>query len=79
MPLSAIALFVAIVVKVFQDRWQWWSPSDTTDWWLPRVFRGGDEFGNPSVGFVAPPLGCFVIFYRPGPQSRTLLDEEGWG
>ncbi len=37
----------------------WWPPTQLTRPWLPRVWRGDDEYGNPAVSIVIPPLGAF--------------------
>lgn len=47
-----------------------WKHSEITRPWMPRIFRGGDEFCNPSLAFVVPPFGCFIVFY-----GRTLKTE----
>ncbi len=56
-------------------RLMWWSPTQLTRWWLPRVFRGTDEYCNPSIAAVIPPLGAFIVFWKPGPL-RTKPCEE---
>lgn len=48
------------------SRFMWWAPWKVTRPWLPRVFRGGDEWHNASIAVVIPPLGCFIWFYEPG-------------
>ena len=58
-------------------RWQWWAPWGVTDFWLPRAFRGSNEWCDDSVAFVVPPLGCLVVFWRPGPM-RTMPCPEEW-
>lgn len=62
-------------------RLMWWSPLGTTRWWVPRVFRGCDEWCNPSLGVVVPPLGTFIVFYgrrfsRYGPSHDEVLRPE---
>jgi hypothetical protein len=56
-------------------RLMWWSPAQLTCWWLPRIFRGTDEYCNPSIAAVIPPLGAFILFWKPGPL-RTKPCEE---
>ncbi|WP_068922212.1 hypothetical protein [Planobispora rosea] len=53
----------------------WWPPTRLTHWWLPRAFRGADEYCNPSIAVIIPPLGAVVWFWRPGPL-RTEMREE---
>lgn len=48
----------------YGKRFQWWGPHRVVQPWCPRVFRGGDEFCNDSIGIVVPFLGCVVIFYN---------------
>lgn len=51
-------------------RWQYHAPWGLTQWWLPRAFRGSDEYDNPSVMVIVPLLGGVVFFY-----GRTLERE----
>jgi hypothetical protein len=62
---------------VYRHRFMWWFPWGVTRPWLPRVFKGGDEWCNDSVGFVVPPLGALIVFCRPGPL-RTMPCSEDW-
>lgn len=57
------------------SRIMWWPPATLTRWWLPRLFKGADEYCNPSVGVVVPPLGAFIVFWRPGPLRTEQCDE----
>jgi hypothetical protein len=41
--------------------------------WLPRVFRGADEFCNDSIGVIGLLVGMLVVFWRPG-RLRTEAD-----
>jgi hypothetical protein len=79
------------VRSIYRRRWQWWPPTDLTRWWLPRIIRTADEFCNPSLLVVVPPLGALVLFWKPGrmrveadgPCAVCLADEErdraaGW-
>lgn len=52
-------------------RWQYHAPWALTEWWKPSVFRGTDEYWNPSVMVILPPLGGVVFFY-----GRNLSREE---
>lgn len=62
---------------VCRRRFQWWFPWGVTDWRLPRVFRGSDEWCNDSACVVVPPLGCFVLFWRPG-RLHTMPCIADW-
>ena len=62
---------------VYRRRFQWRFPWGVTDWWLPRTFRGGDEWCNDSACAVIPPLGCFVLFWHPG-RLRTMPCMADW-
>jgi hypothetical protein len=62
---------------VYRRRWQWWFPWGVTDWWRPRAFRGGDEWCNDSACLILPPLGCFVVFWRPG-RLRVIPCPADW-
>ena len=50
-------------------RVMWWAPWGLTEPFTPRVWRGGDEFENPSACVTVPLLGAFILFY-----SRHLSD-----
>lgn len=59
-------------------------PWGVTDWRVPRVFRGGNEWCSPSLAFVVPPFGCLVVFWKPGrrrtvpcPACWQVLDDAG--
>ena len=62
---------------IYRPRWHWWFPWTVTDWWRPRVSRGGDEWCNDSLLFVTPPIGAFVIFWRTG-RLRTMPCPDEW-
>jgi hypothetical protein len=62
---------------IYRRRWHWWYPWGITRWWQPRMFSGGDEWCNDSRCFVVPPLGCLVVFWRPG-RLRELPCTEEW-
>jgi hypothetical protein len=62
---------------IYRRRFMWWFPWSVTDWWRPRAFRGGDEWCNDSAALVLPPLGCLVLFWRPG-RRRTMPCREDW-
>jgi hypothetical protein len=47
----------------------WWAPWRTTRPWLPRFFRGTDEWHNRSVAVVVPFLGTFILFVGPFDRS----------
>ncbi len=79
------------ITGLYRDRWQWAAPCHVSDWWLPRVGLSTDEYCNPSIYAIIPPLGMIVVFYRPGrlhtaadaPCARCLVDDErarraGW-
>ena len=51
-------------------RFMWWPPRTLTCWWKPSLFRGEDEYCNPSIAVVIPPFGAFILFWKPG-QLRT--------
>jgi hypothetical protein len=52
-------------------------PWGVTDFWKPRVFKGANEWCDESACFVVPPLGCLVVFWRPG-RMRTMPCAEDW-
>lgn len=58
---------------VYRDRWQYHPPWSVTRPWLPRVFRGSDEYCNDSIGVIGPLVGMLVVFWRPG-RLRTESD-----
>lgn len=62
---------------IYRHRFMWWFPWGVTNWWLPRVSRGGDEWCNDSLVFTTPPLGAFVIFWRLG-RRRTMPCPADW-
>lgn len=41
----------------------WWAPWKLTRPWLPRAWRGTDEWHNPAVSVVIPPLGAFHVWF----------------
>lgn len=45
-------------------RFMYWWPWGVTRPWLPRVFRGSDEWHNKSVAIVLPLLGCIIFFWE---------------
>ena len=65
-------------------RFLWWSPRLVTQPWRPRVFRGCDEWHNPSWAIVLPFLGCFIVFVgrefgRPvGGEHLWAFVDGGW-
>ena len=61
---------------IYCRRWQWWYPWGVTRPWLPRAFRGGDEWCNDSVALVLPPLGGICVFWRPGPLRAMPCPAE---
>lgn len=61
--------------SILFGRLMWWSPTTLTRWWLPRLFGGGDENCNPSVGVVVPPLGAFILLWKPGRLRTTPCRE----
>lgn len=46
-----------------KGRLGWWAPWRVTDPWLPRVWRGSDEYHNPAVSVVVPFLGAFHYWF----------------
>lgn len=58
-------------------RLMYWPPGGVTRPWLPRVFRGGDEWHNPSIGIVVPFLGALIVFYGRGYTRHGI--EHLWG
>ena len=62
---------------VYRRRFQWWFPWGVTDWWLPRVWRGADEWCNDSACVNIPPLGAFVLLWHPG-RLRTMPCMADW-
>lgn len=62
---------------ITRPRFMWWFPWSVTRPWLPRVFRGGDEWCNDSLGFVLPPAGALIVFWRPG-RLRTMPCPDEW-
>lgn len=62
---------------MYQKRWQWWPPREVTDWWKPDLVHANDEYRNPSILFIIPPLGAFIIFTGEIDRSEeALLREE---
>ena len=66
------------ITSIYRKRWQWWPPWETTEWWKTRLDHGSDEYGNPSIYFIVPPLGTFVIFYgrKVDRSEEAFLREE---
>lgn len=62
---------------IYRRRFMWRYPWSVTDWWKPRVFQGSDEWCDPSVALVLPPLGCLIVFWRPG-RMRTMPCPDDW-
>lgn len=56
-------------------RFWWWFPWNVTYPWLPRIWKGGDEWCNEPLCFTIPPLGCFLFFWRP---MRAMPCAECW-
>ena len=52
---------------IYLPRIWWWYPSHLTRWWLPKIWRGGDEWCNTPLCFTIPPFGAFLFFqfWRP--------------
>ena len=48
-----------------------------TGWWRPRVFAGGDEWGNVPACAVVPPLGGFALL-PPWKRLRDMPCAEEW-
>jgi hypothetical protein len=62
---------------ILHERLWWYPPWDVTDWWLPRVFLGGDEYCNIPLCVNIPPLGTFIIYGQPRPL-RNFPCRECW-
>lgn len=60
---------------IYRPRWQWWFPWGVTRWWLPRAFKGGDEWCQVPACFVIPPLGGVALYLGP---RRTMPCAEEW-
>lgn len=62
---------------IYLPRLWWWYPWGITRWWLPCIWKGGDEWCNVPLCFVVPPFGCFLVFqfWRP---MRTEPCAECW-
>lgn len=58
----------------FRRVW-WWFPWRITRWWLPKIWRGGDEWCNVPLCFTVPPLGVLLIFHQP---MRMVPCGECW-
>lgn len=52
---------------IYLPRFWWWYPWGITRWWLPKIWRGGDEWCNTPLCFTVPPFGTFLFFqlWRP--------------
>lgn len=62
--------------RVLTGRFMWWAPWSLTRPWLPRAWRGGDEWCNPAVSLVVPPLGAVHWFWRG--RTRVMPCAECW-
>jgi hypothetical protein len=63
-------------VKQFKiGRLMWWPPTTLTCWWKPTIFKGEDEFCNPSIAAIIPPFGALILFWRPGPLRTRPCTE----
>jgi hypothetical protein len=40
---------------VYLRRLWWWYPWHLTRWWLPKTWKGGDEWCNVPLCFTVPP------------------------
>lgn len=61
------------------ERFMWWSPTKVTQPWRPSVFRGCDEWHNPSVGVVVPFLGAFIWFTGRDFSRHGEPHVSAWG
>lgn len=59
--------------QLIAGRFMWWFPWRITSPWRPAVFRGSDEWCNPSVAVVVPPFGCLIAFYG----RRLRIEADG--
>lgn len=62
---------------IYRPRFMWWYPWTVTRPWLPKIWRGGDEWCNDSACVKVPFLGAFILFWRPG-KLRTMPCPEEW-
>lgn len=60
---------------ILHQRLWWWPPWGVTDWWLPRMWRGNDEWCNLPLCINIPPLGAFITFWGP---LRNFPCRECW-
>lgn len=60
---------------ILHQRLWWWPPWGVTDWWLPRMWRGNDEWCNIPLCINIPPLGAFITFWGP---LRNFPCRECW-
>lgn len=60
---------------IYLRRVWWWYPWGLTRWWVPKVWKGGDEWCNVPLCFTVPPLGCLLVFWR---RMRTMPCDECW-
>lgn len=54
-------------------RYGWWSPWSVYRPWLPRMWRGTDEWHNPALSVVVPFCGAFHVWfsdYRDGSDGH---------
>lgn len=61
---------------IYLRRVWWWAPWGVTKWWVPKVWKGGDEWCNVPLCFTVPPFGCLLVFWR---RMRTMPCDECWG
>lgn len=47
------------------ERFWWWAPWGTTQCWMPKIYRGGDEWCNVPICYKIPFLGTFVVYWKP--------------
>ncbi len=62
-------------------RFWWWYPWALTQWWVPNIWHGGDEWCNVPLCFTVPPFGAFLFFWRkprtkPCGECWTAMDDE---
>jgi hypothetical protein len=64
------------------QRIMWWPPWACTHWWRLWLWRGADEYCNPSLCLDVPLAGCFIVFWRrhlramPCEEDRAAMGEE---
>ena len=57
-------------------RLMWWAPWGLTSPFMPRVWRGGDEYDNPSICLTLPCLGAFIFFYSRHLCNTVVPDDS---